>query len=110
MKIFYLIPIFAAFCSCYSYRNIDNNGFQENKYYKVTTDNKKNMKIKILKIKEDSLIISDDYSAFTISKKNILQTEERKFAWDKTIGLPILIVAVLFGAAVYSLDNAIFLK
>lgn len=107
-----LVPTFVLlFCSsCYSYNESLNQNYVVGKHYKITDTNEKILKTQLLAVNRDSVVISGYKSAFTIAKKDIVKVEIRKFSYEKTIGLPILIVGVLTGLAFYSIDSSNFLS
>lgn len=97
-------------CNCYTYNESLNQNYEIGKHYKIITADKKTLKAQLLSEKGDSLVISGYKSALTIAKKDIIQLDRRNFSYEKTIGLPILIVGILTLLGIYSVNNTKFLS
>lgn len=97
-------------CNCYSYNESLNQNYEIGKHYKITTADNKIIKAQLLAVKGDSLVISGYKSASTIAKKEIIQLDRQNFSYEKTIGLPLLIVGILTLLGIYSVNNSKFLS
>lgn len=97
-------------CSCYTYNESLNQNYEIGKHYKITNTHNKIVKSQLLAEKGDSVVISGYKSATTIAKKDITKLEIRKFSYEKTIGLPILIGGILTGLGFYSINSSNFLS
>lgn len=78
--------------SCYSYKNMNSDIFVVDKDYKITTSNGITSDVKVISLKQDSVVIQRNDIQSTISKNDIIKSRERKFSYLQTGA--VLIVAI----------------
>ena len=100
MKAIYWSPLLLFFGSCYSYKQAATPNFEVGKFYKITTQDKKSVKMKIIEVKAESLTVSDGFKTSSIAISDIETSKTRKFSYGKTIGIPLGVAAVVTGGII----------
>ena len=92
MKKLILSGLVLTMMSCYSYKNMNSDIFVVDKDYKITTSNGIISDVKVISLKQDSVVIQRNDIQSTISKNDIIKSRERKFSYLQTGA--VLIVAI----------------
>ena len=97
-KIFLGIALLILLQSCFSYKAMENDPtkMETGKTYKIER-NQKYTKVVFHNVKDNTIIVSEDFEEKQIPINDITAIKKRKFSVVKTVGLPLSIVVGLVG-------------
>ncbi len=97
-KIFLGIALIILCQSCFSYKAMDNDPtkMETGKTYKIK-QNHKYSKVVFHNVKDNTILVSEDFEEKQIPINDITDIKKRKFSIVKTVALPLSIIAGLVG-------------
>lgn len=98
-KTIILVILSVLLSSCYSYKNVQHLPSESGGIYKITEKNESINKIKIIEIRQDSLVVLKNGQQSTIANSDFTNLKKRKFSPVKTVALYVG-VSVVVGTAI----------